>query len=84
MEIGEIKKVLKVFTEYYDGEYHGFHSPSRKARWLYHNEENFKIIIFDDNSVFQIGTEADTIGIELKNLSALKKRFESFTGEKLI
>jgi hypothetical protein len=84
MEIGEIKKVLKVFTEYCDGEYLEFLSPPRKARWLCHKEEDyFKIIIFDDNSVFQIGTEADTIGIELKNLSALKRRFESFTGEKL-
>lgn len=84
MEIGEIKKILKVFTEYSNTDYYEYLYPLRKARWLYHNtEDNFKIIIFDDNSVFQIGTEANTIGIELKNLSALKRRFESFTGEKL-
>ena len=33
--------------------------------------------------VFQKGTEANTIGVELKTFEDLKVRYESFTGEKL-
>jgi hypothetical protein len=41
------------------------------------------LVVFDDNSVYQGGTEADTIGQEIVDLNSLKTRFESFTGEKL-
>lgn len=84
MEISDLKQVLKQFTKYSDGDHHSYFSKPRKARWYFHKEEEFKIIVYADDSVYQLGTEADTIGVELKTFAAFKKRFESFTGIKFI
>ena len=51
---------------------------------FFHTEEDFSVTIFeDDDRVYQIGTEADTIGMELKTFEELEIRFKSFTGEEL-
>jgi len=81
----DIDKVLERFEQYSDMEYLEFLSEPEKARWLMHKEEDyFHIIIFPEtNMVYQTGTEADTVGVELKTYEDLRVRFESFTGEKL-
>jgi hypothetical protein len=85
MEYSDINKILrKNFTKYSDSDYQEYLYPPRKARWYYSKEyDGFHLIVFDDDSVYQLGTEANTIGIELKTPAALKRRYNSFTGEKL-
>jgi hypothetical protein len=76
----DVKTIKKYFIEYSDKDYCDTNK-SDKCKWYYHKDENFYIIIFDDNSVYQSGTENNYIGIELKTLKDLKTRFKSFTGE---
>jgi hypothetical protein len=85
METSIIFRIIRDnFTLYSRNEYNdvfrGF--MGRCARY-YHDEENFKIIIFEeDNSVYQLDTDHQIFGVELKTFADFKKRFESFTGEK--
>ena len=51
--------------------------------WSNNMDSDFEIVVLEDDSVYQVGTEADTIGVELKTFEELRIRFESFTGEKL-
>jgi hypothetical protein len=86
MERSDLNKILrKNFTKYSDREYSEYLYKPRKANWYYSKEfDGFHLIVFnDDDSVYQLGTEANTIGIELKTVAALKRRYNSFTGEKL-
>lgn len=85
MERSDLNKILrKNFTKYSDMLYTDFLEKPRKASWYYNKEEEFHIIVFvEDDTVYQLGTEANTIGIELKTIAALKRRYNSFTGEKL-
>lgn len=85
MELNYLKKVLKDnFTLFSETDYHDYACSPRKARRYFHNEEEFQIIVFQENNdVYQVGTEADTIGVELKTIGALRTRYKSFTGEKL-
>jgi hypothetical protein len=85
MERSDLNKILrKNFTKYSVMEYTDFCDKPRKATWYYNKEEEFHIIVFDaDDAVFQVGTEANTIGVELKTPAALNRRFQSFTGTKL-
>ena len=84
MDIGSIHRLIRDnFTKYADGDYHDISgNKPKKATWYYHNEEDFKIIVFEDDSVYQVGTEADAIGAELKTYPDFAKRFKSFTGKK--
>lgn len=50
----------------------------------YHRTTEFKITILNDDSVYQVGTECDIIGVELKTFEDLHTRFKSFTGEQLL
>ena len=80
----EINKTLEHFNQYSDMDYVEFLTESKRARWFSHKEEDyFHIIIFEDGSVYQTGTEADTIGVELKTLEELKIRYRSFVGEEI-
>lgn len=85
MERSDLNKILrKNFTKFHVSNYISYLEKPRKATWYFHKENNFELIVFnDDDTVYQIGTEANTIGVELKTPAALKRRFESFTGEKL-
>lgn len=85
MERSDLNKILrKNFTKYSNTLYSDFIEKPRKANWYFHKMEEFHIIVFEaDDAVFQLGTEANTIGIELKTPAVLKARFKSFTGEKL-
>ena len=86
MERSDLNKILrKNFTKYSDREYNEYLCSSRNAKWYYSKEwDGFQLIVFeDDDSVYQLGTEANTIGVELKTVAALKRRYNSFTGEKL-
>jgi len=86
MERSDLKKILwRNFYKYSESNYVSFFEKPRKARWYGSKEfDGFHIILFeDDDSVYQLGTEANTIGVELKTVAALKRRYNSFTGEKL-
>lgn len=67
---------------YADKGYTEFLYPERQAKWYNHNMWEFQIIVFDDNSVYQLGTEAQTIGVELKTLEDFEIRYKSFIGRK--
>ncbi len=65
----EIIEIEKYFTKYSENRY-------------YHNEmDNFHIIVSDDNEVYQLDTDHEIFGCELKTLDEFKIRFNSFTGE---
>jgi hypothetical protein len=66
---------------YSEREYIEYAFEPRKAKWYFHRRYEFHIIIFEDGSVYQLGTECNTIGVELKDIESLVIRFESFTGE---
>jgi len=58
--------------------------PAEMKGYFYHPETDFCITILEDgDKVYQVGTEADTIGIELETYEDLETRYESFTGEDL-
>ena len=81
-EINEIVKYFHIIgkDEFDDMYTCGF---TFKAKSYFHKGEEFHLVVCEDDSVYQGGTEADIIGIELKDIEALKIRFESFTGDKL-
>tara|TARA_Y100000389_G_scaffold182673_1_gene199483 strand:+ start:529 stop:810 length:282 start_codon:yes stop_codon:yes gene_type:complete len=78
----EITEIQKHFTCYSKNDYVGYlYEPQKVIGHYYHTEEDyFKIIIFEDDSVYQINSEHETQGIELEDYDKLAKRFESFTG----
>lgn len=78
----DINHILERFTKFSDNDYYNYFDETEKAKWYSHYEEEFQIIILEDNTVYQLGTEADTIGVELTTLSEFVIRFQSFTGEK--
>jgi len=86
----DLEKTLEHFHKHeshYDWERnsidHNYGQVKTKGNF-YHNEEDFSVTIFeDDDKVYQTGTEADTIGTELKTFDELKIRFKSFTGVEL-
>jgi hypothetical protein len=84
MELSSITRIIRDnFTYYSDLDYHDVYgNKPKKCRRYYHNEEEFKIIVFEDDTVYQLGTEGETIGVELETPADLSKRFKSFTGEK--
>jgi hypothetical protein len=85
MEISVIHRILRDnFTLYSSADYKDFYYyKPRKCGKYYHNEADFHIVVFDDdNSVYQLNTDHEIFGVELKTFPAFKKRFESFTGKK--
>ena len=81
----EITEIQKHFTCYSKSDYVSYlYEPQKVIGHYYHTEEDyFKIIIFEDDSVYQINSEHETQGIELEDYDKLAKRFKSFTGEKM-
>jgi hypothetical protein len=84
MKAKDLEIVLKKFNMYSDSEYTEFLCPTQKAKWYSHYMWEFHIIVFDDNSVYQLGTEAETIGVELKTLKDFEIRYKSFIGRKFM
>jgi len=85
MKSNDLGTVLMKFNKYSDSNYKEFLYPERKAKWYSHYMWEFHIIVFDDdNSVYQLGTEAETIGVELKTLEEFKIRYKSFIGRKFM
>jgi hypothetical protein len=86
MEQQEINIVLQYFTSYHKGKYidaFWMGEPMISTQY-YHNEcDWFQIMIFENNELYQINTEHEMYGIELKTIDDLKQRFKSFTGEEL-
>jgi len=82
MKTKDLKKIEKYFTMYSDSDYQDYWSSNpEKCKRYFHKMEEFHIIVFEDNSVYQLGTEAEPIGVELETLEDFKIRFKSFTGE---
>ena len=73
MNIKDLNQLLTYFTEY----------SSETDKKYYHNGENFEIIVYDDNSVFQTNSDHERQGVELDTIDNFKIRFKSFTGEDL-
>jgi hypothetical protein len=87
MDTSTIFRIIRDnFTHYSDREYNDvFRGFIGRCSRYYHNEVNFKIIVFDkDNSVYQLDNDGEIFGVELKTFADFKKRFESITGEKYI
>lgn len=59
------------------------HNPVPCRGIYHHREEEFKIVIMNDDSVYQVGSEWDIFGVELKTFEDLKIRYKSITGEDL-
>lgn len=74
MNITNLNEILKHFTKYGNNE---------KGKKYYHNEEDFEIIVYNDNSVFQTNSDHEKQGIELDTIDNFKIRFKSFTGKDL-
>lgn len=82
----EVLEVEKYFTKYSEKDYRDAYSPKpQQVRGMYyHSEEDyFHIVIFKDNEVYQLNSDHDIQGIELKDYEKLVERFESFTGERM-
>jgi hypothetical protein len=85
MNTEEIQKIEKYFTKYSDKDYVDCMTKSEPViGHYYHSEEdNFYIVIFKDQRVYQLNSDHDTQGIELVDYDKLVERFESFTGERI-
>jgi hypothetical protein len=83
MNTADLKKTLKYFSCFHEGEVFDYGIINLGvAKSYFHNvEDYFGITIFNETGeVYQSGTEADVIGIELKTFEDLKIRYKSFTG----
>jgi len=83
MKEEDILEVEKYFEKYSESDFHSFVSKPEpcRGRYLHKVWDRFQLTIFKDGIVFQSGTEANIVGIELKTLEDLKLRFRSFVGE---
>ena len=85
MKKEEIEEVEKLFDKYSDRDYHSPYEVGIKKSKSYSHRGNYEfyIIIFDDDSVYQLDNDGQKFGIELKSIESLIVRFESFTGENI-
>jgi hypothetical protein len=81
----EIEKTLKYFKIISDHPYQDCPScHPQAAKWYFHKgEDYFQIAVFETGEVYQAGTEADLIGVELRTFKDLQIRFTSFTDENI-
>lgn len=79
----DIDKLLPYFRLYSDSSYKDWGMEPQSAKWYFHNSSEFHIVIFDSGEVYQNGTEADIIGIELTSYDKLSERYRSFVGNEL-
>jgi hypothetical protein len=79
----EISILEDYFIRYSTREYRDAFTPKPekiKGKYYHDGEDYYKIIIFDDNSVYQINSDHELCGSELKNLQEFDIRFRSFVG----
>ena len=93
----DLEKTLKYFHRHqiegypnrlpdYDKVSHAYW-PAKTRGFFYNDETDFCIALLVDDTedrVYQVGTEANTVGVELKTFEELCIRYKSFTGEELI
>ena len=81
----ELEKIELYFHSFREGTQHSIRHGERPGKNYFHKEcDNFHIVVFtDDGSVYQEGTEAETIGVELETWEDIEVRFLSFTGERV-
>jgi regulator of replication initiation timing len=75
MTTEELILLPNYFQQYTEDELGGY--------FTHHEHDYFKIIIGRDSEVYQLNTDHEPYGVELKSMDELRKRFESFVGEKL-
>jgi hypothetical protein len=85
MTLKSIDEIEKYFKLYHEGIYYSsFYDGKEEGRSFYHKKEDeFMIIIFQSREVYQLNSDHEIQGIELKTFRDLKTRFKSFTGENL-
>tara|TARA_Y100000310_G_scaffold323781_1_gene384689 strand:- start:17 stop:289 length:273 start_codon:yes stop_codon:yes gene_type:complete len=87
MKESEITKIKEKFrlnpgiNHIYDSPEHGY-GEKVNCEFYSHDEYDFVLYVIDadERHVYQGGTEADTIGVELDSYKDLEIRFKSFTG----
>lgn len=82
----EILEIEKHFTKYNEGDY--IDARMRKpqpirGKYFHNYEDYFHIIIFEDGTIYQLNSDHELQGIELKSYNKLVERFESFCGERM-
>ena len=76
MEQKELTEIIKYFEEY---------KCCENGKYYFHKEcDDFHIVITPNNEIYQLNTDHELYGIELKTLENLQNRFKSFTGERWI
>lgn len=82
----DIDRILEHFTIYTTKDYVDSYMCGQQQEVIgkmYHNEEDFYLVIFTSGEVYQLNSDHERQGIELKTIKQLETRFKSFTGEKL-
>ena len=76
-------EVEKHFEKYSEGTYTSpYCFGNETCKKYYHKKEDcFQIAIFESGQLYQLNSDHEKQGIELKTLDDLKIRFKSFTGE---
>lgn len=79
----DLKEIEHYFISYKKGTYYSSYShPINDSNFLSHNDIDwFQIVIFPNDSVYQLNTDHESYGIELKSLEDFATRFKSFTGQ---
>jgi hypothetical protein len=83
MKEKDILEIEKYFVNFSVSDFYDHVGEAEPCRGHYYHKEwdSFQLTIFKDGRVFQAGTEANIVGVELKTLEDLKIRFRSFTEE---
>ena len=80
----DLDKTLNIFHKLHDtNRVIHYYLPQDCKGYFNHPETDFCITILNDDKVYQVGTEADTIGVELETFEDLRLRYKSFEGEEL-
>ena len=79
----ELEKIELYFHCFMEGMISSCFIESQHGKNYFHKESELKIVVFADDSVYQWGSEAEPIGIELKTWKDMEVRHLSFTGERV-
>jgi hypothetical protein len=86
MKVEEILEIEKHFRKYSESDYIDYYEPKPipvRGKYIHNEWDNFKIVIFEDNEVYQLNSDHEIQGVELEGLDDFKIRFKSFMGESM-
>jgi hypothetical protein len=69
----------KILTKYF----HNYYTDHKGTKYFHKENDNFKIIITEDNELYQLNTDHEPYGVRIDTMNKLKIRFKSFTDENL-